>query len=453
MGLGLNDGGLGAVKYSLVQGAKSILITDLRSPEVLAKTIQQIQDFSSNYSSSIEYCLGRHRPEDFGQVDLIIKSHGVPANSSYLALAQNQSVPITTDLELFFYELQQLSVKPRLIGITGTRGKSTTTMLISHILQNYFGQDRVFTAGNIGKSVLDLIPNLKAGNYIVLELSSFQLERLTVSPHIAVFTSFFPDHLNRYNSLLDYFEAKSHIARYQGATDYCVANIDQPEIADFIQHLASQVRTYSIQNSQANLYKSNQELILNGQKILDVRDIAIDGQHNQSNVMAAILVADILKVELSSLQDSIRTFRGVAGRQELLAMVQGVEVINDTTSTMPIALYTALDTFQDKPVHLICGGENKNLSYADISAHLHPCLRSVILLPGQASLEIKQYISQVPVWEVASLKEALQKAFSLANQGDRILFSPGATSFGAYLNEFDRGNDFCQLVKGYQSKL
>ena len=450
MGLGLNDGGLGAVKYALRSGAKSLLITDLRSQEALAQTMAKIEDFARPYSTSILYRLGEHQEEDFLHADMIIRNHGVPLTSPYIILAQSKQIPVVTDIEMFFEEIYAMDNLPMTIGITGTRGKSTTTMLIAHILQSAFGKEKVFIGGNIGKSVLDILPLIQQDDYIVLELSSFQLEVLKKSPHIAVFTSFFPDHLNRHSTLDEYFEAKTHIAKYQTANDYFVGNIDNQRILDFVKTLPSQSKTYSLTNTEATLYRENNALILDGNPIIHTDDIAIPGEHNQYNSMAAILVARTLNIDNETIRDSIKSFKGVEGRQESLGLVRGIEIINDTTSTMPVALCTALDAFRDKPIHLICGGENKNLSYEEIAQHLNSSLQSVILIPGQASQEMKQYFGNIPVHEVSHLDEAVAKALSLAQSGERIVFSPGATSFGAYLNEFDRGNHFVKIIDSYR---
>jgi UDP-N-acetylmuramoylalanine--D-glutamate ligase len=180
---------------------------------------------------------------------------------------------------------------------------------------------------------------------------------------------------------------------------------------------------------------------------MDIRDIPLFGEHNQYNVMAAIGVTTILGVKKSSIVESVKSFQGIAGRQQSLGMIDEIEIINDTTSTMPVALMVAMDTFQDKPYVLICGGADKGLDYSDLAKQSYTNLKGIVLLPGSASLLIKKYITSIPIYEVNTLAEGVNQAFRLANSGDRIVFSPGATSFGMFLNEFDRGDKFVALIE------
>lgn len=154
-----------------------------------------------------------------------------------------------------------------------------------------------------------------------------------------------------------------------------------------------------------------------------------------------------MSVPIENIVNSVRSFAGVNGRQQSLGFINGVEIINDTTSTMPVALSVALDTFKDKPYVLICGGENKGLDYSELSSHIYTTLKAIVLLPGSASQLIKQFMRQVDIYDVTTLSEAVDQAISIAKSGDRVVFSPGATSFGMFLNEFDRGDQFVALIK------
>jgi len=446
MGLGLNDGGLGSVKYAISQQVSSLIITDFKKADILKPTIDKINLFPP-HNIPIEYILGEQNTIDYTKVDIIIKNPGVPNNSPYLEAAIQAGVKITTDIELFFEYIETLEHKPKVIGITGTRGKSTTTALIHHILSDFYGQDKVLLGGNIRKSILSLLTEIQADNYIVLELSSFQLDNIKYSPHIGVFTSFFADHLDRYDSIDDYFISKTHIVSFQTANDFAILNIDNDRISNLAQHLKSQITTYSFHNKKANLYIEGDYIYKNGEKIINTQDISLYGDHNKYNIMAAIGVAIIAGITNEKLVESIKSFRGITGRQQSLGSINGVEIINDTTSTMPVALTVAMDTFQDKPYILICGGEDKGLDYSDIANHIHQNLKAVVLLPGSASILIKKYLSNIKIYEVNTLDEALDKSFDLAVSGERIVFSPGATSFGLFLNEFDRGDKFVILIE------
>jgi UDP-N-acetylmuramoylalanine--D-glutamate ligase len=446
MGLGLNDGGFGSVKYALSQNVSELVITDFKSADILKPTIDKIKNLPT-HNIPIKYIFGNQNIEDYTKVDIIIKNPGVPNNSPYLEAARKSGVLITSDVELFFEHINSLENKPKVIGITGTRGKSTTTALIHHILSDFYGKEKVLLGGNIRKSILNFLDEIKSDNYIVLELSSFQLDSVKYSPHIGVFTSFFADHLDRYNSIEEYFESKTHIVAFQSKDDFAVLNIDNDRISNLATKLKSKTITYSFNNQKANIHIDNDYIVKDGAKIINLKDIILFGDHNKYNVMAAIGVANSLGVSNQSLIESIKSFRGITGRQQSLGTVNGIEIINDTTSTMPVALTVALDTFQDRPYVLICGGENKGLDYSDLENHIHNNLKAIVLLQGSASILIKKYMSSVDIYEVNNLAEAVDKAFALSKSGDRIVFSPGATSFGLFLNEFDRGDKFVALIE------
>lgn len=452
MGLGLNDGGFGSVKYALSQHISELVITDFKSADILKPTIDKINLLPKN-NISIKYILGEQNPEDYTKIDIIIKNPGVPNDSPYLEVARKAGVMITSDVELFFEYINSLAQAPTVIGITGTRGKSTTTTLIHHILSDVYGDDRVFLGGNIRKSILNLLSEIQTDSYIVLELSSFQLDSIRYSPHIGVFTSFFADHLDRYPSIEDYFESKTHIVSFQNANDFAVLNIDNERIANLSTQIKSQLITYSRKDKNSTLHiDEDNYIVYNNDKIIHIQDIKLFGEHNQYNVMAAIGVANITGVEKDNLVQALKSFNGIEGRQQSLGLINGVEIINDTTSTMPVALMVAMDTFQDKPYVLICGGEDKGLDYSDLAKHTCNNLKSIVLLPGSASLLIKKYISKVNIYEVLTLAEAVNLGFELAEAGERIVFSPGATSFGMFLNEFDRGDKFISLIQAKQGK-
>jgi UDP-N-acetylmuramoylalanine--D-glutamate ligase len=311
----------------------------------------------------------------------------------------------------------------------------------------------VFLGGNIRKSILNLLSEIQTDSYIVLELSSFQLDSIRYSPHIGVFTSFFADHLDRYNSIDEYFESKTNIIAFQNANDFAVMNIDNERIANLSNQIKSQLITYSRKYKNATLHiDEDNYIVYKNDKIINIKDIKLFGEHNQYNIMAAIGVANITGVDMNSLIQSLKSFTGIEGRQQSLGMINGIEIINDTTSTMPVALMVAMDTFQDKPYVLICGGEDKGLDYSDLARHTYKSLKAIILIPGSASTLIKKYISNIKIYEVSDLSEAVNIGFKLAETGERIIFSPGATSFGMFLNEFDRGDKFISLIQAKQDK-
>ncbi len=452
MGFGLNGGGLGVSQYLLDRGA-IVTITDLKSAEDLLSSVQSLQTHPRG--SSVRFVLGEHRKEDFTNADVVIKNPAIPSDSPYLQLAHKANVSIQTDLQIFLEYHRGIPTAPPIIGITGTRGKTTTSSLIAEILR--MSGKRVALAGNVRKSVLDILPQFEELDYIVLELSSFQLADVTISPEYAVITNIYPDHLNRYDSMKAYVADKQHIYQFQTSNDTAFFWIDQPEYgAQFADEAPGNVVRVSVTNDNittADITIRNRAIYGGTQGLATFDDIALRGEHNQLNASMAIAVAHSLGIQPIDIQKGLQNFQGVSGRQESLGEFEQVEYINDTTSTMPVALITALKTYQDKPLHLICGGENKRLTYENLAQAIHSKVQSIVLLPGEASQAIKESLAKAQLLEIVEEVETLADAIDFVAQqsqaGDRVLFSPGATSFGQFQNEFDRGDTFVELVKKY----
>jgi len=382
MGLGLHGGGVGAADFFVKQGC-DVLVTDLRSKKELKESLSRLK--------KVNLVLGKHREEDFINADLIIRNPGVPRESKYLKIAEKHNIPIKTDIDIFF-DLY----KGKIIGITGTKGKSTVATLTYQLLKKKY--KNVYLAGNIGKSVFDIID--KKG-IAVLELSSFELEYLKKSPHIALITNLFPDHLNRYKDFKEYVEAKKSIFKYQDKDDILILNKD-------IKFKGKGKTHY------------------------------FDG----SNISAAKTIAKIMKVK--NIDKVIKNFKGIPHRQEFIAEKRGVKYYNDTAATNPEAVIMALKRFNN--VVLIAGGEDKNLKYAKLAKEIKK-LPFIILFPGTASDKIKKHLKDFKIYNVKTMKQAVKKANSLAKKGDIVLLSPGAASFNMFSNEFDRGNQFIKAVK------
>lgn len=409
MGLGLLGGGVGVAKFFYKQRAK-LLVTDLKTKKQLTESVQKLKELP------IKYVLGCHRAEDFINADLIIKNPAVPSNSSYLEIARKNNIPIKTDVSIFF-EL----CKAPIIGITGTKGKSTVATLIYLFLKKKY--PKTFLAGNIGVSPLELLPRITKKSKVVLELSSFELEDLKKSPKIAVITTLFPDHLNRYKNFKEYIEAKKSIFKYQNKNDILFLNQGNPETRKLASEAPSRVYFFK-----------------------------------DSSVSAAIAVAEFFKISKKDIKKVLSHFKGMPNRQEFIATKKGVKYINDTTATTPQSVILAINTFKNRfpksKIILIAGGQDKNLNYKSLAKEIQKNIPHLILLPGTASDKIKKEISKVElpkyrnkVFFVNSMKNAVKKAKSLAKKGDIVLLSPGAASFNLFKNEFDRGKQFVREVK------
>lgn len=429
MGLGLHGGGVGVAKFFCAQKS-DVLVTDLKTEEQLKDSVEKLKGLK------IKYTLGKHEEKDFLWADLIIKNPDVSNSSPYLEIAKKNKVKIETDVSLFFKMSGAF-----IIGITGTKGKSTTASLIYHLLQPKFKE--IFLAGNIGVSPLELLSEVKRGDKVVLELSSFELENLTQSPDVAVVTNIMPDHLNRYGTMAEYLDTKKIIFKYQKKVDVLILNDDDPIARDFSKSAKSRVLFYSLENKP-------KEISLDSFKLF--------GGHNLSNLLAAIKVAELLKVPAKTIEQSLKTFKGVSSRQEFVKEVNGVKYFNDTTATMPEAVIAAIDTFSeefpDSRLILICGGVNKGLKYNELARVIREKVDELILLPGTASDKIKEGLRDYTrMQEVFNMQEAVKRAKKLAEKGDLVILSPGGSSFNIFKNEFDRGEQFVQAVKGLAKKF
>ncbi|MFA6593854.1 MAG: UDP-N-acetylmuramoyl-L-alanine--D-glutamate ligase [Candidatus Buchananbacteria bacterium] len=491
MGLGLYEDGSGiaATRFLLSHGAK-VTVTDLKSKEQLKDQIAELERFRKNLDSrlrgndeersgndeersgndeersgndeersgnDIKYVLGRHRKEDFKHQDLILRNPGVPQSSKFLKIARDNKIPIYTDISLFF----QLVDRKRLVGVTGTRGKSTTTTLIYELVKTLDKQ--AVLAGNITKSPLAQIPLVNKGGRIVLELSSWMTESLAdikKSPHIAVFTNIYPDHLNTYSGIKDYAEAKKNIFKFQTLQNYAVLNRDN----SYTKKMGGEVVAQRYWFSLKSFAEENGSFIKNGrivfrqngveQIMCSISDIKLLGEHNLSNVLAAVTVAGIIGISPKNIKSVLHRFYGIPNRLELLREVRGVKYYNDTASTMPEATIVALRALSSpkpqaprspKQIILIAGGADKGLDFKELAQEIKKYCQAVVLLKGAGTERLKKELKNFTI--VDSLPDAVGIAKSFATSGDIILLSPACASFGLFKNEFDRGDQFRQLVK------
>ncbi len=422
IGLGLLGRGLGCAQFFLKEGA-DLLITDLKSQDELATSIEKLKEFGSP-----TYVLGEHRLEDFRNRDLILKAAGVPLDSPFVAEARTNDIPVEMDASLF----AKLADGVIIIGVTGTRGKTTTTMLIYEIAKKAFEGtvQSVFLAGNIrGTATLPLLDVVGPGDIVVTELDSWQLQGFgdaKISPHISVFTNFMNDHLNYYKGNLEkYLHDKAQIFLHQKQNDYLVTT---PGVAHLI------TAKYLGRNQHPPIVASANDIPEDWQ-------LLIPGEHNKENVALALAVARILKIKDEISREMIESYRGVSGRLELVKTYKGIKIYNDTTATTPDATLAGLRALGKKTI-LIMGGADKSLDMTKLVEAIPSSSKAVVLLSGTGSdkLEIKD------AHKAKSLEMALQKALNLATEGDTILFSPAFASFGMFKNEYDRGDQFMALV-------
>ena len=421
MGLGLLGRGVGDVAFLAECGA-DLTVTDLKTKEELKESLTKLKKYKN-----IKYVLGEHRLEDFRDCDMVLKSAGVPLDSIYIKEAEKNAIPVKMSAAL----LVELAGIPS-IGITGTRGKSTVTHMIEHILKT--AKKKVLVGGNVrGVSNLQLLKEVKGKDFLVLELDSWQLQGFgseKISPNIAVFTTLFPDHMKYYDGdMKKYFTDKANIFKYQKDGDLLVVG---EQAMPFVEKWGGKIKSR----------------ILTAKTILPHGStLNIKGEHNVYNAMLAVSVAQNLKIKDQIIKKALKSFKGVPGRLEFLRIVKGVKYYNDTNATTPEATVAALRALgEDSNVVIIAGGFDKGLDMSALLKEMPRYTKGVVLLSGTGTDRIKDQIPNS--LEVGSMKEAVKYARELAVKGDVVLLSPAFASFGMFKNEYDRGDQFVKIVKG-----
>ncbi len=430
LGLGLLGRGVNVAKFLAELGAE-LTITDLKTALVLAPSIKQLSKFKN-----IRYVFGEHKLADFKNRDMVIKSAGVPLGSPYIAEAKKNKIPVEMDASLF-----AKFTPATIVGITGTRGKSTVTHILEHILNPAYPK-HIFVGGNVrGMATLPLLKKTKVGDIVVLELDSWQLQGFgdaKISPHIAVFTNFLNDHMNYYKGSMDkYFADKANIFKYQKEDEVLVAS----------EQAVKEIKARFKGLVKGDAFIARKSIVPKSWKI------KIPGEHNIENVACAILVARELDVAENIIKKGVESFAGVPGRLELTRTVGGVKYVNDTTATTPDGNRAALLALSDKNkknIVLIAGGNDKELDFVGMAKLVHKTVKGLVLIEGTATEKLLAMIpnrTSYPVIIVDNMKDAVVAAREYARRGDTILLSPGATSFGIFKNEFDRGDQFVKIVK------
>lgn len=428
LGLGLLGRGVGDAEF-LAQCGANVTVTDAKTEEQLAESVAKLKKYSN-----IAFRLGGHQKEDFEKCDLVIKSAGVRLDSPEIATARTAGVPVAMSTALFAKYAMETGAK--IVGVTGTRGKSTVSHIIHHVLIR--ANKRTVLGGNIrGISTLAMLPEIKAGDVAVLELDSWQLQGfgdLKISPNISVFTNLMPDHQNYYRDMDGYFADKANIFRYQHIGDVLIVG----------GSIADRVRA-----AQPPLDPVIPEKIPSDWKL------KIVGEHNRENASFANAALQALGLSDGEIKIGIESFEGVGGRLQFLGEVKGVKVYNDNSATTQEATIAALRAVGDKKerkVVLIVGGDDKKLDMSGLVDEIPKWCSKVVLFKERGTDRIRESVfalePAVRVYEEEGLQATVERAFAVAKEGETILYSPAFSSFGKYFkNEFDRGDQFVALVK------
>ncbi len=436
-GLGLNFGGLEATKFfAQIKGTK-VLVLDSKKPQDLKESVDKLKKYKN-----VRFILGRNQEKkDFKGADIIIKNHAIYWQNNLVKELKKEGYRIETDITLFFRFF-----RGKIVGVTGSKGKTTTTTLIGKFLKA--GGKDVLLGGNIRVSLFSFFKSkfLENQNKIaVLELSSFQLEDLLYirrSPEISVITNILRDHLNRYGTLEKYFNAKKNIYAFQKKGDYLILNKNDKRL-EKIKDKKLPSTIIRVSGEEKAGFKIKNPLFKRP-------------FNRQSLNISMVVSGDVFKISKKTLKKTIESFKGVPYRLEKIAVVEGIEFYNDTTATIPDATIGSLQNFNQKVI-LISGGSDKNLKFDEFGKEVAKKAKKVILLPGNITTvikkSIKKYSSHLSCKEVKNMREGVLEACKNAKKGDIILLSPGCTSFGLFKNEFDRGDQFNEIVnelKSYQ---
>jgi UDP-N-acetylmuramoylalanine--D-glutamate ligase len=431
--IGLAREGVDLTRFLTRHGA-SVVVSDQKSAHQLSEAVGQLGD------GDVTLKLGGHELSHLDGVDVVFASPGVPPEHELLQSAREKNIQLSSLVELFF----ALCPAP-ILGITGSSGKSTTTSLLGEIF-TAAGRD-VFVGGNIGRPLLGKLVDMSRSSWVVMELSSFQLEPLHVSPHIALVTNVTPNHLDRHPSMEAYWAAKGQILAHQSPTDWAVLNADDAWTLRYRPR--GRLLRFSLEGVVEGAYLAGQQVMLLAEPLLDVAEVPLRGRHNLANVLAAAAAAHTAGIDRESMRAGIRAFQGVPHRLQTVAERDGVRFVDDSIATAPERSIAALQAY-DEPLVLIAGGRDKHLPMEAWAALIAKRVKHVVLLGEMSDLVAAAIRAANPSYaalsQATTMAEAVAQAARVARSGDVVLLSPGGTSYDMYQDFEERGRDFARAV-------
>ncbi len=440
--LGLARQGVALARFAAGVGAE-VTVTDLRSAARLQKSIDELADMQVNY------VLGEHPMRLLDETDMVAVSGGVPADAPFVVAARQRGLLLTNDSQEFVRRSPTA-----VIGITGSAGKTTTTALTGVTAQ--VAGRHTWVGGNIGQPLIADLHKMGAGDVVVQELSSFQLELWgqrpdAKGPHIAAVLNITPNHLDRHKTMAAYTEAKATIFELQTADDVAVLCADDEGAMGLRPFVQGRLRLFSMEREVADgaFLRGDEIVLCNGREtaVCSVADVRLRGRHNLLNVLAAVTLADCVGIETSAMRAAIRTFTGVEHRLEWVRTLYGVDYVNDSIATAPERAVAALRAF-DQPLILLAGGQDKEMAWNVWADVVRQRVKEVILFGELAQLLVEKLAGFAHVHRVETMGEAVALAVDTAVSGDLVLLSPGGTSFDAFDNFAQRGVVFRELVAG-----
>ncbi len=450
IGLGKGRTTAGLARFLVRKGA-NVTIADPKPREDLVDGIARLGDVAEQ----VTLILGPSTDETaLAEPDFVFVIPGIRPRSPTILRALSRGVPVLTEMALFFR-----LCPATIVGITGTKGKTTTTTLVDRVLSQ--GSRRVVVGGNIGTAVIQEVDNLRREDIVVLELSSFQLETLGHSPQVAVVTNVLEDHIDHHGTRDAYIAAKKNIVAWQGPRDIAVLNLDDPSTVALHTGAASEVRGFSLSlvpKRGAHLDQNGNLVLVSGDRrtvLCKASELRVPGRHNVANALAAAIVADAFDIPADVIGRILREFEGVPRRLETVAEKDGVLWVNDSAATTPAATMSALAAY-DRPAIAILGGVSKGADFGELARVLVLRARGAVLM-GRAADEIASAIAAadkkgaVEVRRAATLDEAVANAREMARPGDVVLLSPANASFDMFSSADERGEKFAAIVRSFTS--
>jgi UDP-N-acetylmuramoylalanine--D-glutamate ligase len=444
--LGLARQGLAVTRWLVEQGAQ-VTVSDVKPEAELQDPMVLLRDLE------VKFALGGHPLSLLDDCDVLCLSGGVPIDLPIVVEAQRRGVPLTNDAQLFVERCPA-----PIIGITGSAGKTTTTTLTGEIFKA--AHFTTWVGGNIGNPLITDLAEMLSTDRVVMELSSFQLDVMTVSPHVAAVLNITPNHLDRHPSMEAYIEAKRHILEFQSFDDIAVLGYDN-EIARSLSGRANgYVRFFSRERivGRGAFLKGDRIIVVHNreEEVCRLGEVQLRGDHNVLNVLAACAVTSALGVNVEPMAQVIREFKGVAHRLQLVREVNGVKYYDDSIATAPERMMAGVNAFTESIV-LLAGGRDKHLPWEEAAQLIVERVRELIVFGEMADLVHRAVEAQLNrsdervlerIHHVATLDEAVETAARLARSGEVVLLSPGGTSFDAFRDFAERGDKFQELVRG-----
>lgn len=441
--LGMARSGYEAAKVLIERGCEVVLNDNKSVDQMEQAQVEELEKLG------VRLVFGSH-PEDLldSSFHYLIKNPGVPIDHSYVEKAKELKIPVINEVEMAY---QLLPKDVTLIGITGTNGKTTTTSLVYEILKEVY-KERVHLAGNIGYPLCSFLKDLKKDDIIVMEVSCQQGENLKdFHPHIALMTNLSEAHIDFLKTYEHYKEVKAKMFYNQTESDIAILNIDNQDVLDVMKDISSTTKYFSSKNEVNGCYIKDEAIYYYGEKVLNINDIFIKGNHNLENVMASIMIAKEFLVSNDVLLKVISTFKGVEHRLEYVDTVDGVKYYNDTEATNIKCTQIALSSFKE-PQILLLGGLERGQNFEELTPFIDG-VKAIVGI-GQCRRRVLEYGISIerPTYIFETLKEAFPKCVELAEDGDVVLLSPASASWDQYKECEERGAEFKNYVTMLKSE-